>query len=66
MRVPGALASEPVRSLGDARRGFERDFLVSRLSENGWNITRTAEVIGIARESLSRKIKSHEIEVERG
>ena len=66
MWVPHASGREPVRSLGDARRGFEREFLVSRLSENGWNITRTAEVIGIARESLSRKIKSHEIEVERG
>jgi len=63
---PAPGAGEGPHTLSAARRGFERDFLVSRLSENGWNITRTAEAIGIARESLSRKIKRHEIEVERG
>jgi len=66
MARPAPSASEGARTLSDARRGFERDFLVSRLGENGWNITRTAAAIGIARESLSRKIKSHAIEVERG
>ena len=53
-------------SLEEARRSFEREYLLSRLAEHGWNISRTAEAIGIARESLSRKIKAHEIEVDRG
>jgi len=53
-------------SLEEARRGFEREYLLARLAEHGWNISRTAEAIGIARESLSRKIKAHEIEVDRG
>jgi two-component system nitrogen regulation response regulator NtrX len=53
-------------TLEEARRGFEREFLVARLAEHGWNISRTAEAIGIARESLSRKIKAYGIEVERG
>ncbi|TFG91667.1 MAG: sigma-54-dependent Fis family transcriptional regulator, partial [Myxococcales bacterium] len=53
-------------SLEEARRGFEREYLLNRLAEHGWNISRTAEAIGIARESLSRKIKAHEIEVDRG
>jgi two-component system nitrogen regulation response regulator NtrX len=53
-------------SLEEARRGFEREYLLARLAEHGWNISRTAEAIGIARESLSRKIKAYEIEVERG
>ncbi len=52
-------------SLDDARRSFERDYLLARLREHGGNISRTAEAIGLARESLSRKIKSHGIEVER-
>ena len=54
------------RTLEEARRRFEREFLLSRLTENAWNISRTAEAIGIARESLSRKIKAHQLEVERG
>jgi two-component system nitrogen regulation response regulator NtrX len=49
-------------SLEQARREFEREFLRARLAEHGWNISRTAEAIGIARESLSRKIKSHRLE----
>ena len=53
-------------SLEEARRSFEREYLLARLAEHGWNISRTAEAIGIARESLSRKIKAYEIEVERG
>jgi two-component system, NtrC family, nitrogen regulation response regulator NtrX len=53
-------------SLEEARRSFEREFLMARLAEHGWNISRTAEAIGIARESLSRKIKTYRIEVEKG
>jgi two-component system nitrogen regulation response regulator NtrX len=59
-------ASAPANaSLDDARRSFERDYLQARLREHAGNISRTAEAIGLARESLSRKIKSHGIEVER-
>lgn len=52
--------------LDKARRNFEREYLLSRLVEHGWNISRTAEAIGIARESLSRKIKAYQIEIDRG
>jgi two-component system nitrogen regulation response regulator NtrX len=51
-------------SLEQARKDFEREFLRARLAEHGWNISRTAEAIGIARESLSRKIKTHKLEQE--
>jgi two-component system nitrogen regulation response regulator NtrX len=50
-------------SLEAARRAFEREFITERLRENGWNISRTAEAIGIARESLSRKLRSFGIRV---
>ncbi len=53
-------------SLERARRGFEREYLLAKLREHGWNISRTAAAIGLARESLSRKIKLHKIGVERG
>ena len=56
----------PGLTLERARRGFEREYLLGKLRENGWNISRTAGVVGIARESLSRKIKTLGIEVERG
>ena len=59
------VAPERAATLDAARRRFERAYLVAKLREHAWNISRTAEGIGIARESLSRKIKSHKIEVER-
>jgi two-component system nitrogen regulation response regulator NtrX len=52
-------------SLDEARKSFERSFLLERLAENGWNISRTAETIGIARESLSRKMRQFRIKVPR-
>jgi two-component system nitrogen regulation response regulator NtrX len=61
----GPSAESDAPTLDEARRGFEREFLVARLAEHGWNIRRTAEAIGLARESLSRKIKAHGIEVEK-
>jgi two-component system nitrogen regulation response regulator NtrX len=57
----------PGRStLEEARRSFERDYLVAKLREHGWNISRTAEAVGLARESLSRKIRALKIQVQKG
>ena len=56
----------PPLTLDEARRTFEREYLIARLREHSWNISRTAEAIGIARESLSRKVKALGIEIERG
>jgi two-component system nitrogen regulation response regulator NtrX len=53
-------------TLDEARRAFEREFLVTKLREHGWNISRTAEAVGLARESLSRKIRALRIETPRG
>jgi two-component system nitrogen regulation response regulator NtrX len=50
-------------TLDEARREFERRFLLARLDEHGGNISRTAEAIGIARESLSRKLRALKIQV---
>jgi two-component system nitrogen regulation response regulator NtrX len=62
----GGPEAQEAPTLDEARRDFERGYLLSRLAEHGWNISRTAEAIGLARESLSRKIKAYGIEVERG
>jgi two-component system nitrogen regulation response regulator NtrX len=53
-------------TLEEARRAFEREFLVGKLREHGWNVSRTAEAVGLARESLSRKIRALRIETPRG
>src|SRR5262245_30533720 len=44
--------------LAEARAAFERRFLMEKLAENKGNISRTAEVVGLARESLSRKLRA--------
>jgi two-component system nitrogen regulation response regulator NtrX len=51
--------------LRDARREFERRFIMKKLKENEENISKTAEVIGIERSNLHRKIKSYGIDLKR-
>ncbi|MGC2063519.1 MAG: sigma-54 dependent transcriptional regulator [Thermodesulfovibrionales bacterium] len=49
--------------LKDARDMFEKDFIMRKLEENGWNISKTAEVLDIERSNLHRKIKAYDISV---
>ena len=51
--------------LRDARREFEKRFIMKKLVENDENISKTAEVIGIERSNLHRKIKSYGIEMKK-
>jgi two-component system nitrogen regulation response regulator NtrX len=53
-----------VDTLAQARGAFEREWLLERLAQYGWNISRTADAVGLARESLSRKLKSLKIDVD--
>ncbi len=46
------------KTLREARDTFERDFILKKLQENNWNISRTAEVLQIERSNLHRKIKA--------
>jgi two-component system nitrogen regulation response regulator NtrX len=50
-------------TLRDAREGFEREFIIQKLEENDWNISRTAEIIELERSNLHRKIKNYGIDV---
>jgi two-component system nitrogen regulation response regulator NtrX len=52
--------------LKDARREFEKRFIMKKLTENDENISKTAELIGIERSNLHRKIKSYAIEMKKG
>ncbi len=49
------------RTLRDARDTFERAYILAELRANDWNITRTAERLGIERSHLYRKIKAYGI-----
>src|SRR3990170_959492 len=49
-------------SLRDARANFERYFILEKLRENNWNITKTAEDLMIERSNLHRKMKMLGIE----
>jgi two-component system nitrogen regulation response regulator NtrX len=64
-QVPQRRADDyPLSStLRQAREEFERDFIISKLEENDWNISRTAELIELERSNLHRKIKSFGIDV---
>lgn len=46
----------------EARAEFEKDYLIKKIQENGGNISKTAETIGLERSYLHRKIKAYGIE----
>jgi two-component system nitrogen regulation response regulator NtrX len=48
-----------------AKEEFEKEFLIQKLVENEWNISRTAEAIEIERSNLHRKIKTYGIELKK-
>ncbi|MDD2897691.1 MAG: sigma-54 dependent transcriptional regulator [Desulfuromonadaceae bacterium] len=60
--LEGALSRSALR---DAREDFEREFIIQKLEENDWNISRTAELIELERSNLHRKIKNYGIDVRR-
>ena len=70
---PGAGAESSAEStlewdgtLREARDRFEREYILRRLAEGHWNVTRTAERLGIERSNLHRKMKSYGIEPPKG
>ncbi|MGE5278682.1 MAG: sigma-54-dependent transcriptional regulator [Acidobacteriota bacterium] len=63
-RVSASEISEKGARLGtlsEFKEFSERQFLVAKLRENGWNISRTAEVIQTPRSNLYKKIEHHKI-----
>jgi two-component system nitrogen regulation response regulator NtrX len=48
--------------LKDARNEFERIFISKKLAQCGYNISKTADMIGVERSNLHRKIKGLEID----
>jgi len=54
-----------MHSLREAREEFEKEFILQKLEEHGWNISKTAEAIELERSNLHRKIKSYGIELKK-
>ena len=52
-------------TLQEFKSGSERAYLVSKLRENSWNISKTAEVIDTPRSNLYKKLEQYQISQER-
>jgi len=52
-------------TLREFKEQVEREFLVEKLREHGWNISKTAEVIDTPRSNLYKKLEQYEITQEK-
>jgi len=77
IRSPGAAGSSPLQprpaaaadagsagTLREFKDNAERAFLVTKLRENGWNISKTAELIDTPRSNLYKKLEQYQISQE--
>ncbi len=54
------------KTLREAREVFERGYIMGELRAHDWNMTRTAERLGIERSHLYRKLKTYGITPPKG
>jgi two-component system nitrogen regulation response regulator NtrX len=52
-------------TLQEFKSGSERAYLVAKLRDNGWNISKTAEVIDTPRSNLYKKLEQYQISQEK-
>jgi two-component system nitrogen regulation response regulator NtrX len=63
MSLPnGTVATMKSSTLHEARAQYEKEFILSKLRENDWNISQTARLLGLERSYLYRKMKTYGIE----
>ena len=62
---PSVLKSFETMKLNEAKEEFERLFLTEKLAENSYNISKTAQVLGIYPSNLHGKIRKYGIEVKK-
>jgi two-component system nitrogen regulation response regulator NtrX len=55
VQLPAEASELPLRELRDL---VERQYIRSKLDENGWNISRTAQVLAIERTNLHKKMRA--------
>jgi two-component system nitrogen regulation response regulator NtrX len=58
-----SLFDRSITPFRDARAAFEREFITRALKTHDWNVSRTAEALGLERSHLHRKIKLLAIEL---
>lgn len=62
LSLPNGAGSSRASTLHEARAQYEREFILSKLKENDWNISQTARLLGLERSYLYRKMKTYGIE----
>jgi two-component system, NtrC family, nitrogen regulation response regulator NtrX len=56
--TPAHTAPSPLAPLHDARDEFERQYILRALAAQQGNISRTAEILGVERSNLYRKMRA--------
>jgi len=59
-------AAMRARTLQEFKDEAERSFILAKLRENGWNVSKTAEAIDTPRSNLYKKIEQYELKRETG
>ncbi len=62
---PSPLGEFSTMKLSEARDEFERKMIIEKLEENGYNVSRTAGVLGLYPGNLHNKIKKYGIEIKK-
>jgi len=62
MPASAALTPYGTKNFREAKREFEREYLVGMLQANNGNISQTAEILGLERSHLHKKLKALRIE----
>ena len=60
-----ALSAYEGMTLSDARDSFERELIAERLRENGGNVSRTADALGVYASNLHSKMKKLKMTAEK-
>ncbi len=55
--APNDGADDRIQRFSEAQRGFEREYLLRTLRAAAWNRTRAAEMLGISRKTLWKKLR---------
>jgi DNA-binding NtrC family response regulator len=55
LELPAEAKNLPLRELRDL---IERQYVLAKLDENEWNISRTAQVLGLERTNLHKKMRA--------
>jgi DNA-binding NtrC family response regulator len=63
-RASSRMAQQPNATLHEARSAYEREFILRKLEENQWHMTRTAEALGLERSHLYRRMRALGIKTE--